>query len=82
MIMNELEEIVQGAFRRVFRLDAIPKDASPASIKEWDSLNHLNLMLELESALGIEISIQQYPEMTSYQAIVEILVTLGVANRL
>lgn len=81
MTANELEEVVQDAFRLVFHLDVVPEDASPATIEGWDSLNHINLMVGLESALGIYISTQEYAEMISYRAIVEILQERGVGGR-
>ena len=71
MKVEELEEIVRGAFQQVFRLDAVPPDTSPDTFEEWDSLNHINLMLELEARLGININTREYAEMISYQAIVE-----------
>jgi acyl carrier protein len=80
MTTNELEELVQNAFRRVFRLDVIPENASPATLEGWDSLNHINLMLELETTLGIGISTQEYAEMISYRAIIEILHERGLVQ--
>ncbi len=78
--MTKLESVVQGVFQRVFRLDMVPEDASPATVEGWDSLNHLVLMLELESAIGISINTQDYAEMISYRAIVEILQERGIAK--
>lgn len=39
------------------------------SIPEWDSLNHVNLMLELEAAYGVDIDEDRMIELTSVRAI-------------
>ncbi len=39
------------------------------SIPEWDSLNHVNLMLALESAYGVEIDEDRMIELTNVRAI-------------
>jgi acyl carrier protein len=80
-MQSSIEERLQSVFRRVFRLDVVPEDASPATIEEWDSLNHINLILELELAFGININTQEYAVMISYRAIVEILQERGVGSR-
>jgi citrate synthase len=41
------------------------------SIPEWDSLNHVNLMLALESAHGVEIDEDLMVELSSVAAIRE-----------
>jgi acyl carrier protein len=81
MITTELEERLQSVFRRVFRLDVVPEDASPGTIEDWDSLNHINLILEIELSFGINIDIREYAEMISYRAIVEILQERWVGGR-
>lgn len=78
--MSNLDSTVQDVFKKVFRLEVVPEDASPITIDDWDSINHLVLMLELESALGISINTQDYAEMVSYRAILEILRERGVGN--
>jgi acyl carrier protein len=81
MTNDELEKVVQDVFCLVFHLDVVSEDASPATIEEWDSLSHIGLMLELESALGIYISTQEYVEMISYRAIIEILQQRGMGGQ-
>ncbi len=76
--MSPLELAVQDVFKKVFRLEAVPEDASPMTLDDWDSINHLVLMLELESALGISIDTEAYAEMVSYRAILEALHRRGL----
>lgn len=47
----------------------ITPDLQFAAVPEWDSLNHVNLMLALEERLGTEIDAEQMIELTSVQAI-------------
>lgn len=79
-MIDKLEERVQDVFRQVFRMDVIPLDASPITIEGWDSLAHLNLMLELETSLGISINTQEYAEMISYSSIIDILSNKYITN--
>ena len=53
--------------------DEIPHDADTTSLPEWDSLRHLELMLEIEMSFGVQIPANQVPELTSIGAIEEAL---------
>ncbi|MEJ7891573.1 MAG: acyl carrier protein [Solirubrobacteraceae bacterium] len=60
----------------VFALDVqdVPADASAETFPEaWDSLRHLELMLELELAFGVRIPTDTIPELVSIPAIVDFL---------
>jgi acyl carrier protein len=50
-------------------VDAIGPDASQDTIKSWDSLKHMNLVLALEQAFGVEIPDEDAAEITSYALI-------------
>jgi acyl carrier protein len=48
--------------------------SSPDTIAEWDSLRHLQIVLALEEALGIQLTVEEIEAMQSVgviQAIVE-----------
>ena len=51
--------------------DRISADARPSDIPEWDSLGHLNLMLALEDAFGVELSIDDMSRLNSVGAILK-----------
>ena len=53
--------------------DDIPEDADAMSLQGWDSLRHLELMLELEMSFGVRIPAEEMPELTSVAAIEEAL---------
>jgi acyl carrier protein len=55
----------------VFNLDwaELPDGVWSEDVEAWDSLHHLELMLELELEFGIEISSEAMPELSSLDAI-------------
>jgi acyl carrier protein len=50
----------------------VKADLAFGELPEWDSLNHVNLMLALEKRLGMEIGPEQIVELTSVAAIDEL----------
>ena len=56
----------------------VPDDASPEVLPQWDSLNHIELMLALELEYGVQISSEVLPELLSLGAIEEYLHEQGV----
>ena len=59
----------------VFRLhkDIISDDAKMSDVPGWDSLSHMNLILEIEREYGVQLSGDDIAEMQSIPKIVEIL---------
>lgn len=55
----------------VFGRDAteIDDEASPSTIGEWDSLGHVTLVIELESAYGVSFAPEEVMALTSVAAI-------------
>ena len=46
--------------------DAISDEASIDSLKAWDSVSHLTLMLAIEGAFTITLSMEEMSQMTSF----------------
>ena len=60
-------------------LDSMSDDTSPRTSKNWDSARHIELVLAIEAAYGIQFTM---PEMTSLHSLGDvrrILETKGVA---
>ena len=59
----------------VFRVpgDKISNQAEMKDVLGWDSLSHMNFILEIEREYGIELSGDDIAEMQSIPTIVEIL---------
>jgi acyl carrier protein len=43
--------------------------SSPATIENWDSLHHLNLVLGLEGAFGVQFSPEEIAKMQNVESI-------------
>lgn len=59
-------------------VDAVDDNSSMDTIKEWDSLKHLNLVLALELAFGVSFTEEQTMEIVSLPLTRLVLSELGV----
>jgi len=66
------EKIVE-IMTHVFKLEEIQDNVSRKDCAEWDSLNHLNLVVELESSFNVTIEPEEIVEMRTLQDIEKIL---------
>jgi acyl carrier protein len=58
---------------------ALSDDSSPTTVEAWDSLNHLNIAMAVESEFGVSFSAQQVMDMGSIGLIREVLREQGVS---
>ena len=49
--------------------EAITPETSPDTLDRWDSMQHLNLMLDLEMTFGVKFTAQEQAEMLSIGAV-------------
>ena len=61
-------------------LTSIKDDTSAQSTVEWDSLNHLNLVLALEQEFQVRFSPEQIEKMTDVTNVTTIIDTVMVSN--
>jgi len=57
----------EDTFCKVMKLDEVPenfRELKIGSLKEWDSLCHMNLFLELEEKFKIRFSIEEMTELS------------------
>ena len=68
-------EDLRGIAADIFQVapKRINRESSPDTIETWDSLQHLNLILELEQRFGLEFEPEEMERMTSIEAILSIL---------
>lgn len=66
-----IEPQLQAVFQAVFGPDvsALTAQDSPATIERWDSLNHVVLMLALESEFGVQFDANEIANLVSVDAI-------------
>ena len=75
MQTDTVEKRLRSVMCQVFKLpgEAITPHASRKNLGQWDSLKHLNLMLALEDAFGVEFSDNEIAAIDSFGALAETL---------
>lgn len=68
-----MEEQVLDVLRRVFKDASIDETCSQKNCKAWDSMNQLNLVIELEMEFGISLEPEEIGRMVDYASVVEIV---------
>jgi acyl carrier protein len=74
--MKELEEKVYEIIKKVFNLtdqNIDKKFLKEGHIEAWDSLGHLNLLMELEREFNIKFSLDDIEKSRSFEDIVKLL---------
>ena len=54
MVKVRLHEVIARALR--VPATSVSDESSPATLRRWDSLHHLELMTEIEEAYGVQFS--------------------------
>ena len=68
-----MEERILTVLRNVFNDPTIDATCSQKTCRAWDSMNHLNLVVELEMEFGISLEPEEIGRMISYQDVKEII---------
>lgn len=81
--MNFTEVKLKKVLADVFKIEvaAVNEATSVDTVERWDSLNHLNLILALESEFGVSFSEEQSVEIMNYPLIKMVLLEHGVKFR-
>lgn len=71
----KLQEIVRDLMGEIFDCNphTINSDTTMESLKAWDSLQHLNLVLAMEEALDVRFTSEEVTKMTSFGEIIAVL---------
>jgi acyl carrier protein len=64
-----MKEKIKDVFKRVFESDEISDTISQQNCDKWDSLRHLNLVVELEETFGVSFEPEEIVTMKSLNAI-------------
>jgi len=72
---NGLEQQVRTVVAAIMRLtpDDVGADASAQTVRGWDSLNHLKLVLALEEEFGVTFTEEQIVQMLSVSKITSVV---------
>lgn len=68
-----MEEQILNVLRTVLNDNSIDTTCSQKTCKAWDSMNQLNIVVELEMEFGVSLEPEEIGRMVSYQAIKEII---------
>ncbi len=71
---SEILSQVQDIFRLAMGNDInVDMNTEKEMILEWDSLNHLNLVVELENVFDLGLSMEEIEELHSMKGIVDMI---------
>ena len=68
---KDRERELRAVFGDVLGCDvsALTDDASPSSVKGWDSVNHMQLLLAVEEAFGVQFQPEEFASLTTFGAL-------------
>lgn len=70
-ILNKLKDVLEEVLD--ISCDSITEDSVRQDIEEWDSLAHINVVMELEKELGIKFSLEEINKMIDVKRIIDIV---------
>ncbi len=70
MIFEELKSIVSNVFTEEKKLEV---EMKKSEIPSWDSLGHLNLILEIEEVLGISFTKEEIEHIDSFKLLLDVI---------
>jgi len=68
-----MEEIVLDVLKRALEDNEIDKTCSQKTCAAWDSMKHLNIVIELEMETGLEFTPEEITQMVSFGEIVRVV---------
>lgn len=77
-----IEERLAVLFQKVFKIerDEFSPQLQPEDLLLWDSLGHMNLVMDLEELFDVRFAADEITELTSAGRIVEVLKAKGVKD--
>ncbi len=68
-----MEQRILGLMESVFKVDNLDENSSQQNCEQWDSMNHLNLIVELEMDFGVSFEPEEIAQMRSFEEVVRVL---------
>lgn len=68
-----MEDRILEIMKDVFGTEDIDRTVSQKNCEKWDSLAHLNLIVELETEFGVSFEPEEIGEMVSFYRVVSFL---------
>lgn len=64
-----MDEKIIEIMKDVFRTQEITTESGQHNCENWDSIHHLNLIVELEDAFDMEFEPEEIAEMKTFEAV-------------
>ncbi len=78
---KELLKSIQQVFKLAMGSDInVDIDTEKEMVLEWDSLNHLNLVVELENSFDLGLSMEEIEELNSVRGIIDLINSRKATN--
>ena len=68
-----MEKQLLDVLRRVFKDPSLDENCSQKNCAAWDSMNQLNLVIELEMEFGISLEPEEIGRMIDFPSVLEIV---------
>ena len=68
-----MENRVLEIMRSVFQTESVDEMCSQQNCERWDSMNHLNLIVELEMEFGVSFEPEEIAKMRNFNEVVQIV---------
>lgn len=68
-----MDEKILEIMTHVFQTEGLGTDCSQSNCDKWDSLHHLNLIVELEDEFDMEFEPEEIAEMKTFSKVKEII---------
>lgn len=66
-----MKDEVKDVFKRVLNITDVPDNLSQQNCENWNSLRHLNLIVELEDAFDVSFEPEDIAEMKDLDAVLK-----------
>ena len=73
-----MDDKLSTVFKKLFDIQLFTDDLSMDTVKSWDSLNQLALIIEIENEFGLKLSVVESIRMTCVREIKKILMEKGI----
>lgn len=68
-----MDEKILNILKQVLELNSVDKSCSQANCEKWDSLKHLELVVEIESEFEVELEPEEIAKMKNFENIKKVL---------
>lgn len=68
-----MDDKILDIMRKVFKVENINYLSSQMNCEKWDSIHHLDLIVELESGFGIEFEPEEIADMKTFEKVKSII---------